>query len=143
MKRAPGHMDSRPSRMAQKFLLEDSSPWVQDPNYDYSAFRKGYFFFYGPLTDPQTLQQTLKLSDRPRVYQAKITGYRIKLWQSYPALIDQPGAVVPGVAYEVQSAEHAALLEEHEPKDFNIRLCRVEFENGEEAVGKVFKWVGD
>lgn len=98
-----GNMEP-PSLMVRKFLSSGGKGWEPDPYYDYDAFRKEFYFFYGTLMDPKTLAEALRLPMRPKIFPAKIIGYSCKLWGPYPALVDMPaGAIVHGVAYEVQS----------------------------------------
>lgn len=91
--------------MARKFLHSQGKAWEQNPNYDYNAFSKTFYFFYGTLMDPNQLCRVFQSPDRPQLYPAQIVGYNCKLWRPYPALVDgPPGAIVCGMAYEVQSS---------------------------------------
>lgn len=67
------------SLMARKFQNSGGKGWVQNPDYDYYAFRKEYYFLYGTLMDPSTLARVLQLPSRPLLYPAKIVGYGGKL----------------------------------------------------------------
>ena len=130
--------------MARKFLHGNGEAWEQNPNYDYNAFRKEYYFFYGTLMGPITLAKVLQLSARPQLYPAKIVGYSCKLWGPYPALVDgPPGAIVYGMAYEVQSSEEADRLQAYETDNYRPRGCRIKFQDGREFSGRVFRWSAD
>lgn len=97
--------------MARKFQHTGGRSWEQNPDYHYNAFRKEYYLFYGSLMDPPTLARVLQLPSRPQLYPAKIEGYSCKLWGPYLAVVDRPtGAIVHGMAYEVQSFEEAGRL---------------------------------
>ena len=94
--------------------------------------------------DPKTLAKVLRLPIRPTCYPAKIIGYSCKLWGSYPALVDNPpGAIVHGVAYEVQSPEEVTCLQAYETDNYRPRGCLIEFEDGREVAGKAFVWNAD
>lgn len=130
--------------MARKFLHGGGRAWEVNPNYDYNAFRKTYYFFYGTLMDTKHLAKVLQLPNRPQPHPAKIVGYACKLWGPYPALVDKtPGAIVYGVAYEVQSSEDAERLQFYETDNYSPNACLIKFKDGSEVIGKVFKWVGD
>ena len=129
--------------MARKFLHSGGKAWKQDPNYDYHAFRKEFYFFYGTLMDPTTLAEVLQLPARPETYPAKIVGYSCKLWGPYPALVDKPRVTVYGVAYEVQSSEDAERLKAYETDSYTLSRCIIKFQDGREITGNVFKWGGD
>ena len=81
---------SEMSPMARKFLKSGGRAWQPDPNYDYKAFRKEQYFFYGSLMDPATLAKVLGLKYRPELHPAHIIGYHCMLWGPYPALLDGP-----------------------------------------------------
>lgn len=130
--------------MARKFLNSGGQAWEPDPTYDYNAFRKEFYFFYGTLMDPKTLAEVLRLPSRPTCYPANIIGYSCKLWGPYPALVDNPpGAIIHGMAYEVQSPEEVNYLQAYETDNYKPRGCLIEFEDGKEVAGKVFKWNAD
>ena len=93
--------NTRPSPTARKFIRDNTSAdppspsllpssdnsaedsWPQDP------IRDKYCFFYGTLMDPDILSKVLRSSKPlPIMRPARITGYEIKLWGPYPALID-------------------------------------------------------
>ncbi|OJJ46434.1 hypothetical protein ASPZODRAFT_66068, partial [Penicilliopsis zonata CBS 506.65] len=47
-----------------------------------------YYFFYGTLTSPATLQHILDLPTEPTLRKGKVIGYALAKWGDYPALID-------------------------------------------------------
>jgi gamma-glutamylcyclotransferase (GGCT)/AIG2-like uncharacterized protein YtfP len=128
--------------MIRKFM--SGKVFEGDPNFDYEAFRREPYFFYGTLMDPSTLAEVLHLDYRPQLKAAKLVGYSCKLWGPYPALVDgPPGAIVRGVTYEVESPEEKKRLEEYETDQYRTSACLIEFETGEQILGRVFKWNGD
>lgn len=135
------NMEGPPSRTVRKFLSSGGKVWEQDPNYDYNAFRKEFYFFYGSLMDLSTLAKVLQLLFRPNLYPSQIVGYSCKLWGPYPALVDgPPGAIVYGMAYEVQSSEEADRLQAYETDHYIPRACTIKLQNGMKVGGKVFMW---
>jgi hypothetical protein len=75
---------------------------------------------------------------------AKITGYRVKAWGPYPALVDGPAdAVVHGVAYDVQGREGRIRLARYETENYRDISCLMQVEDGNEVTGRVFFWNGD
>ena len=110
--------------MARKFLHDEGRAWAPNPTHDYHAFRKTFYFFYGTLMDPDDLAKILQLPGRPESSPAKISGYSCKLWGPYPALVDNlPGAIVHGVAYEVQSPVEAERLQAYETENYSSSDC--------------------
>ncbi len=129
------------SLMARKFQYTGGRSWEQNPDYHYNAFRKEYYFFHGSLMDPSTLARVLQLPSRPQLYPAKIEGYSCKLWGPYPAVVDRPtGAIVHGMAYEVQSSEEADRLQVYETDNYGPWACMIKLQDGRNVGGKVFKW---
>lgn len=53
------------------------------------------------------------------------------------------GAIVQGVAYEVQSSEEAERLQAYETDNYVARGCSIRFEDGRQVLEKVFKWNGE
>jgi hypothetical protein len=69
----------QPSLMVRKFL-RGGDLWESNPNFDYNAFRKELYFFYGTLMDPSMITKVLDLRERLALRPAKITGYKCMLW---------------------------------------------------------------
>lgn len=132
----------QPSLMVRKFLM-GGDLWEPDPNFDYNAFRKELYFFYGTLMDSSMIAKVLDLKERPVLRPAKITGYKCMLWGPYPALIDAPGKVVRGVVYEVQSPKEKRRLQEYETDHYREARCLIQLEDGTEKIGRTFKWNED
>jgi gamma-glutamylcyclotransferase (GGCT)/AIG2-like uncharacterized protein YtfP len=139
-------MEKRPSLMVRKFLQFQTHgrAWEADPNFDYSAFRRKFYFFYGSLMDPSTLAHVLGLRDQPQLLPSKIIGYSYMLWGQYPALLDgPPNAVVYGMAYDVQTQSEEERLEFYETSHYKASHCLIELQDGRKVIGKTFLWNAD
>lgn len=77
-------------------------------------------FLYGSLMDATDLSQILGLTDEPVLRPAYIEGYRHMRHGAYSVLIREPGHILHGVCYMVQSLEVAQKLDKYEPKDFEL-----------------------
>ena len=66
------------------------------------------------------------------------------LWGQYPALLDgPPGAVVYGMAYEVQTQSEKERLQIYETSHYKERPCLIELQDGRKVIGKTFLWNAD
>lgn len=131
----------QPSKMARKFLTAE--PLSEgDLNRPYNTFRKEHYFFYGTLMDPGTLAKVLNLRDRPKLLPARVIGYRCMLWGPYPALLDSPGTVVEGMAYEVQTPEEVERLQAYETNHYERAACLIQLRDGKRVIGRTFRWSG-
>ena len=129
------------SKMAHKFLGAEPMEEVE-PDYPYNSFRKEFRFYYGTLMDPSTLAKVLNIKDRPQLIPAKVIGYQCMLWGPYPALVDGPSRVaVHGLAYEVQSAKEAELLQAYETNHYARTACII-YMNRKRVLGRTFGWKG-
>jgi gamma-glutamylcyclotransferase (GGCT)/AIG2-like uncharacterized protein YtfP len=119
---------------------------LQDP-IDPLAPCVGPYFFYGTLMDPSLLSEILALPEKPRLRPAKLTGYSLKLWGQYPALVDgATGEVVEGMAYDVESEQHAEKLAAYETRAYRSAPCRIRFMDGGEPgdiSGTTFQYAGN
>lgn len=107
-----------------------------------------YYFFYGTLKAPETMKRILGLADEPKLRSAQIVGYALGKWGDYPALINgEPGQIISGITYLVQSEEQAQKLAYYETKAYKVSACWIFFTDGdspaEEAPGKTFMYAGD
>lgn len=134
------------SVMARKFQSVDDAAlhkfWKEKEDAVAERDKKEMYFLYGSLMDPTTLQRVLGLADPPDLEAAEITGYQIRMWGPYPALVNgPPESVIRGMAFEVEGAEkkddllfyETVRYEEHE---CTVRLCA----GNSEVRGKTFKW---
>ncbi|KAJ5208950.1 hypothetical protein N7449_003329 [Penicillium cf. viridicatum] len=146
--------DKRPSRMLRRFLEYNDSAdalrhsqtasdnsaedgWPRDPS------QREYCFFYGTLMDPHTLCQVLKSSERPRIMRrARVTGFEIKLWGPYPALLDgEPFRSVDGMAYEILSKTELDRLAAYETDKYQLTPCSIDLLNDDDSVEKTIEGV--
>lgn len=93
--------------------------------------------------DPRFLQKLLDLPEIPTLRSAKVTGYSLKLWGHYPALIDDPGGIIHGTVYHVDSEEAAQRLADYETKAYCVFPCTIIFTDEEASLkssGYVFMY---
>lgn len=117
-----------------------------------SSSQSNIYFVYGSLMDPSTLQSVLQTIFPPTLRPATLTGYHIKMWGSYPALLpSSPSSSVNGMVFESSAFEHAKQiqqrLEEYEGPNYKLEECIVEVQGrGDEGVrrvrARVFGWIG-
>jgi len=66
------------------------------------------------------------------------------LWGQYSALLDAPpGAVVYGMAYEVQTQSEKERLQIYETSHHKERSCLIELQDGRKVIGRIFLWNAD
>ncbi|KAI4167898.1 MAG: hypothetical protein LQ343_006821 [Gyalolechia ehrenbergii] len=105
-----------------------------------------WYFFYGTLTDPQTLQKCISIPYLPELIPASIKGGRLRSWRGkYKALVDGPAdAVVHGYTYRVGSADHEDCLRFRETQAYEVVRCRIFVDNVEgvmdEILGLTFRF---
>lgn len=134
-----------PNWLTTGYTLDD--PHSPEPR----EFRKVHYFFYGTLQDPRTLSHVLETTiDPSSLRPASIIGYSCELWGSYKALVDGPtGAIVEGLAYEVQCEEEEARLAAYETNAYETVSCRIDFNvegkgsTPQTTLGKTFRYAGD
>lgn len=105
---------------------------------------KVLYFFYGSLMFPEMLQHVLDLPQLPEVKPAEIVGFHMKVWGPYPAVVvGEPGEIVRGMAYEVQTPEHKDKLAKYETECYRTRRVYIDVDGEEEEVlGATFEWNG-
>jgi gamma-glutamylcyclotransferase (GGCT)/AIG2-like uncharacterized protein YtfP len=129
------------------------SPSLSSNNPDFtSSSQSNVYFVYGSLMDPSTLQSVLQTTFPPTLHPATLTGYHIRMWGSYPALLpSSPSSSVHGMVFEINAFEHAKQiqqrLEEYEGPNYKLEECIVEVQGrGDEGVrrvrARVFGWIG-
>ncbi|KAI5803070.1 hypothetical protein EDC01DRAFT_627876 [Geopyxis carbonaria] len=99
------------------------------------------FFFYGVLSDPETLAKVLAMDTPPTLVRANIRDYEIQLQGMHTTLVrGSPGcgSVVRGAAFELRSARDQERLEAYEALHYVVADCTIEFEDGREVEGKTF-----
>ncbi|MCJ1245513.1 hypothetical protein MMC30_002717 [Trapelia coarctata] len=129
--------------MSRKFLTAEPLD-ASDATPQYKPFRKEYYFLYGTLMDAPTLSKILHLRHPPTLLPSSVIGYRCKLWGPYPVLLSSlsSGTVVKGMAYEIQSAEEAELLQAYETNHYEAKPCIIEVKDGRSVRGRTFRWKG-
>jgi gamma-glutamylcyclotransferase (GGCT)/AIG2-like uncharacterized protein YtfP len=123
----------------------DSLTNAQDDHGEIHPEYPVYYFFYGTLTAPATLQRIIDLPEEPVMRKAKLIGYALAKWGDYPALIDgESGQEVHGYAYLVQTKEEAQKLAYYETNAYTEAHCLIYFdEEPIEVSGKTFVYAGD
>lgn len=110
-------------------------------------YKPTYYFFYGTLTQPETLSHILDLKEQPVLRPAKLIGYALVDWGQYRALVHgEPGQEVSGRAYLVQSPEDKLKLARYETNAYEAVPCKIQFTDGqspEHGYGMTFRYAGD
>lgn len=110
-------------------------------------FKPIYYFFYGTLTQPETLSHILDLEEQPVLRPAKLVSYALADWGQYRALVDgEPGQEVTGRACLVQSAEDELKLARYETNAYEAVSCKIRFTDGQDPEhehGRTFRYAGD
>ncbi|BAE66366.1 hypothetical protein BDV35DRAFT_404315 [Aspergillus flavus] len=105
-----------------------------------------WYFFYGTLTDPETLARKICLPVLPVLQQATVKGGKMKMWGGkYKALIDGPSSsVVNGWAYEVNSEEEEEQLRYYETDQYEVVRCEIHIvDSGDIVKGLTFRFIDD
>ncbi|THY50484.1 hypothetical protein D6C98_05991 [Aureobasidium pullulans] len=149
------HGNNDHGRMHSNHIPYDSkdSPSLSTNNPDFtSSSQSNIYFVYGSLMDPSTLQSALQTIFPPTLHPATLTGYHIKMWGSYPALLPSSlSSSVNGMVFEINAFEHAKQiqqrLEEYEGPNYKLRKCIVDVQGRGDREGKmvkarVFEWIG-
>lgn len=114
------------------------------PDYAESPFRPCHMFFYGSLMDPGFLQAILELSETPTMKRASITGFSVKMWGIYPALIPDKDGKVSGMVWEMSSEAQFLELARYETSAYTWSECDVELNDGGTLHNcRTFCWAGD
>ncbi|RDW61781.1 gamma-glutamylcyclotransferase family protein [Aspergillus mulundensis] len=126
----------------------------------------GPYFFYGTLSEPSLLSEILKLDTVPHLRPARITGYAVRMWGAYPALVSvhkqnddsafesdgDPDSVVTGFVYRVETVQHAERLALYDARNYRPEPCLITYADAygdwkelveERELGWVFRFVGD
>jgi hypothetical protein len=114
-------------------------------------FKPTWYSFYGSLTNPSWLKEVLDLPSDPTLHNAIVVGYEILPWGPHKVLVEgEPGQVVQGVAFLVETKEYADTLEFYETGNYELGACNIIFTTspdgeptGREEPGRVFMYRGD
>lgn len=100
-------------------------------------------FFYGTLTLPHILGRVLALESAPTLTEASITGYEIKRWGPYPALVASRDAKVQGKVCKIWTEDQLEALQRYETRNYKPERCKISVNGVEEPVeGWTFVWDG-
>ncbi|KAI4608121.1 hypothetical protein J4E83_009304 [Alternaria metachromatica] len=151
----PPPLPPAPKPASKAINLKVSAPPSQ-PKHDRSTnslqmppdqtFRPCYMFLYGSLMDPEVLQAVLNLPELPTTRPATITGFRVRMWSIYPALILGDGdEKVSGVVWKVEEEDHFKRLQEYETYAYIWTWCEATLNDDETVLEKcrTFCWAGD
>ncbi|ORY67473.1 uncharacterized protein BCR38DRAFT_337534 [Pseudomassariella vexata] len=108
--------------MAAKFTAADKT---RTPALTQSTSRPRYFFFYGSLMDPEVYQTVTNSADPPVMQKGWITGFRMKMWGIYPALVPEAGSKITGTFCMVNSHDHFMDLQEYETGNYTPFECTI------------------
>ncbi|CAO2653501.1 Nn.00g029120.m01.CDS01 [Neocucurbitaria sp. VM-36] len=142
----PGSSDQPPP------LVKDRSMHLPAANTSPPArpFHPCHMFFYGTLMDPDILQAILNLPalPSPPPQPATISGFQVKMWGIYPALV--PGTstttssgLVTGTVWKVDVEEHFDRLAAYETAAYEWVEVEATLEDGMVLGGcRAFCWAG-
>ncbi|KAF2125903.1 hypothetical protein P153DRAFT_348110 [Dothidotthia symphoricarpi CBS 119687] len=103
-----------------------------------------HMFFYGSLMDPDVLQAITGLPEAPLVKKGTITGFSIRMWGTYPALVPCSTGEVKGTVWELTSEAHFRRLADYETLAYTWCECNVVLEDGKSLSScRTFCWAGD
>ncbi|KAJ5827196.1 hypothetical protein N7447_003959 [Penicillium robsamsonii] len=98
-----------------------------------------YYFLYGTLTAPATLQRITDLPEVPKMRKAKLIGYAFARWGDYPMLIDgKSGQEILGYR-----ADKLAYYETNAYREARSLIYFADNEEPAKAPGKTFVYAGD
>ncbi|CZT09736.1 uncharacterized protein RCO7_02143 [Rhynchosporium graminicola] len=109
-------------------------------------FQPFFMFFYGSLMAPEVLQAILDLPELPTMQPAAISGFIIKMWGIYPALVPcSPGTgSVTGTVWKANSETHFDRLAAYETTAYRWNDCDAVLEDGEVYLNcRTFCWAGE
>ncbi|KAI0097607.1 hypothetical protein GGR51DRAFT_577906 [Nemania sp. FL0031] len=106
------------------------------------TFEPFYFFFYGSLQDRSMLRQVVGIPDRGlfnRLYypeddapdntiyiqNASITGWKVRMWGPYPALVPADDGTARGLAWLCEKPEYVPRLASYESDAYRMAYCDI------------------
>ena len=103
------------------------------------GFTETLCFVYGTLMDSGQLERLLHR--KPELKEAKVVGYKTMMAGEYPALLEEPNAVVYGMAFEIKTAEEVETLKIYETDCYKMTACLIRLKDQErKVIGKTFLW---
>jgi hypothetical protein len=79
--------------------------------------------------DPEVIQTILNLAELPTTKPATLSGFRIKLWSIYPALVPSTPGSVNGTVWKVDTEEHFNRLAAYETSVYDWVECDITLED--------------
>jgi hypothetical protein len=76
------------------------------------------------------LRNVLYLEEPPILQPATITGWEIKMWDQYHALVFKVNHITHGMAYEVRKEEHVKYLTDYETEVYRVEGCMIKLADG-------------
>lgn len=114
------------------------------PDHFQPPFQPCHLFFYGSLMDQEVLQAILELPQLPTTRSATITGFSVKMWGIYPALVRDKNGKVSGTVWKVDSEEHFLKLAAYETAAYTWCECNAILNSNEVLCNcRTFCWAGD
>ncbi|KAG8896199.1 hypothetical protein FRB99_009019, partial [Tulasnella sp. 403] len=113
-------------------------------------FQPRLCFFYGTLMLPHILRQVLRMDDLPSLTNARLRGYKMKMWGPYPTLLplesdEASGDVevppIRGRVYLVTQSAHIRSLERYETENYRLVECELEVEEQVSEGASEYHWV--
>ncbi|KAF2494690.1 hypothetical protein BU16DRAFT_462430 [Lophium mytilinum] len=112
-----------------------------------------WYFFYGTLANENLLSNLFGWSDditdkMPILHRASVRGGVLKTWGGrYRAMVDSPGAVVEGFAYQVQSRDEEDALLLYETEKYEVVRCEITLDGAKTVImrrvkGCTFRFAG-
>lgn len=106
-------------------------------------FKPCHMFFYGSLMDSEVIQSILNLAEFPTTGLATITGFQIKMWGIYPALVPSTSGVVSGTVWKIDKEEHFKRLAAYETSTYDWVGCEATLDDGKVlSECRAFCWAG-
>jgi gamma-glutamylcyclotransferase (GGCT)/AIG2-like uncharacterized protein YtfP len=94
---------------------------------------KGTYLFYGSLQEPVNLQKILDFASLPTLRPAQVSGYKLKLWGTYPAAVEDAESSITGLAFEVKTEEDAEKLARYETNSYDIASCTIRVQEADSS----------
>lgn len=103
-----------------------------------------WYFFYGPLADPDELSVILRLSSEPEYSPASIAGGRLLAWNAIvDAESDETPAEIEGKAFLVRTQKEEESLRFSVTDKFEVVRCRIRFtDSGNVVDGLTLRYAG-
>ncbi|ORX92742.1 hypothetical protein BCR34DRAFT_580911 [Clohesyomyces aquaticus] len=107
-------------------------------------FQPCYMFFYGSLMDPEVLQSILELPELPIIRHGSVTGFSVKMWGIYPALVRNGSETVSGTVWKATSESQFLRLAAYETSVYTWCECDIRLSDSEVLHHcRTFCWAGD